>query len=256
MLTISDAVRARFESKIDRQPNGCWSWRGTDSNSQLLFTVRHGQQVNPRKFARLLTGEGVPEGSRLRAACGNRKCVSPEHAYVPRSREHLTKRSRVSQETGCWEWQGSVNEWGYGTMGGDGGGSVQAHRVSFAVFNGYVPRGSCVCHRCDNPRCVNPEHLFLGTNSDNVADKVEKKRQARGETRGDRYARGARHGAATHPESFVGSGNGRAKLTEDDVRRLRAMAPALSVSELARNFGITRGVASKIVRRELWKHVA
>ena len=82
---------------------------------------------------------------------------------------------------GCWLWQGSRNNKGYGQLskGGRSGGSVLTHRYSWEIHNGPIPDGLCVCHRCDNPPCVNPEHLFLGTYKDNAVDRRDKGRNTR-----------------------------------------------------------------------------
>ena len=87
-----------------------------------------------------------------------------------------------SEGEACWLWVGSTNGI-YGTfgMGGHFGGWKYAHRVSYELAYGAIPVGRLVCHRCDNPKCVRPDHLFLGTVSDNIADKVRKGR-ARGRT--------------------------------------------------------------------------
>lgn len=123
----------------------------------------------------------------------------------------------------CWPWKGSRRGFGHGQIGGAGGrgtSPVGAHRVSWEIHYGPVPIGLCVCHRCDNPPCVNPSHLFLGTHADNVADKVAK----------------GRGRAASRP----GAGNPNAKLTESDVaeirRRLLTGEPGTAI---ARDFGIS-----------------
>jgi hypothetical protein len=86
-------------------------------------------------------------------------------------------------EKGCWIWAKSKNEWGYGTCGYNRGGvritSQLAHRVAYEVFNGPIGE-MCVLHKCDNPACVNPWHLWLGTNYDNVLDRHSKGRSGGG----------------------------------------------------------------------------
>lgn len=80
---------------------------------------------------------------------------------------------------GCWEWQGSRYGFGYGRLYLGDGTRVKAHRFSYELFNGSVPRNLCVLHYCDNPICVRPDHLFLGTLSDNTQDMVSKGRHPR-----------------------------------------------------------------------------
>jgi len=91
----------------------------------------------------------------------------------------IRERTKVDPRTGCWEWQGHRNSQGYGT-GKFPGGSILAHRQAYMTFVGPVAQGLCVLHRCDNPACCNPEHLFLGTRDQNMADRNGKLRQAWG----------------------------------------------------------------------------
>jgi HNH endonuclease len=85
----------------------------------------------------------------------------------------------IKKADGCWGWTGKPNGAGYGAMRVNGR-TTRAHRVSWVIHNGSIPLGIHVLHRCDNPPCCNPDHLWLGTNADNMADKVRKNRQARG----------------------------------------------------------------------------
>lgn len=141
--------------------------------------------------------------------------------------------SRVDKDGECWNWTGYVTSDGYGRMGYDG--RVEGcHRVAYQLVVGPIPEGMCVCHRCDNRRCVNPSHLFLGTNLDNMVDKTNKERQARGET---------------HP---------RAILTEAKVIEMRRIYAAGGIiqAELAKHFGVSPGTVGCIVSRHTWKHLA
>lgn len=129
--------------------------------------------------------------------------------------------------SGCHEWTGHVMPNGYGQVRHNG--TAYAHRVAYELHRGAVPEGLYVLHRCDNRKCVNPEHLFLGTFNDNMADMVEKQRQAHGER------------------------NGHAKLTDDQVRAIRRAVG--TQREIAKQFGVTPSLISMIRSRRIWRLV-
>ena len=94
-------------------------------------------------------------------------------------RVQLVHGARKLSFPGCWEWQGSRFRNGYGRICVRGK-RIGTHRYVWEVERGAIPPGMCVLHRCDNPRCVRPDHLFLGTNSDNTQDMVQKRRHRGG----------------------------------------------------------------------------
>lgn len=134
-------------------------------------------------------------------------------------------------ESGCWVWTRGRHGKGYGLFHVPGKTIQKTHRVSWEMHNGEIPDGLHVLHRCDNPPCVNPEHLFLGTNQDNVDDKV-----AKGRLRVQR-----------------GSSSGVARLTEDQVVAIRA--DGRFQREIAETYGIAQTTVSAIKRRQNWAHL-
>lgn len=158
--------------------------------------------------------------------------------------------ARVDKTGDCWVWTGATQKaWGYGLIGARGK-SQLAHRIAWELTNGPIPEGMNVCHRCDNPPCVNPDHLFLGTQADNNADKESKSR--------GNHPRGERHGTYTKPESVTrGSASPNTHLSERDIRAIRSMYATGDWSQeaLGQLFGSDQTAISKIVRRVSWKHV-
>ncbi len=150
--------------------------------------------------------------------------------------------AKVDKSGDCWNWTGATGSFGHGVVR-IATVLYKAHRVSWTWANGPIPEGLCVCHRCDNPRCVRPDHLFLGTKQDNSSD----------------MARKGRAGSVVHPERVPrGEASGTAKLTAQAVREIRRLyaAGAANQYELAARFGVSQPAIGMIVRRRNWRHVA
>lgn len=160
----------------------------------------------------------------------SRSCIakSVNAAHVAPIGERLLAQAEPDPVTGCINWTAHIDDDGYGriTVGNQ---SRRAHVVSYEACNGPA-KGLHVLHRCDNRRCINPAHLFLGTNTDNTADRNAKGRQARGE------------------------GHARAKLTADDVRAIRSSTEPHTV--LAERYGVGPTAIFNIRNRRSWAHVA
>jgi hypothetical protein len=140
----------------------------------------------------------------------------------------LLSRS-TAQPSGCRTWDGCLTKKGHGQIGVKGK-MLRTHRLAFEIWKGSIPDGMHVLHRCDNPACINPDHLFLGTNRDNVADMVSKARHMHGE----------RHHAA--------------RLTEADVLAIRASAK--SHAALAREFGVAEVTIRDARTGRKWAHIS
>lgn len=143
--------------------------------------------------------------------------------------------SKVRKSDGCWEWTDALTKTGYGTL------TIVvyvkdrrtvraklAHRVSWEINKGPIPDGLHVCHHCDNPQCVRPEHLFLGTDADNLADMVAKGRSNRGE----------RHWNAAL--SFVA------------VREIRRLTRKLAIV-MAKRFGVREATVRAVITGRIWR---
>lgn len=160
--------------------------------------------------------------------------TAPHKDRVPLRDRFFSKIDKSSVD-GCWIWTGNKVGSGYGTigLGRRGEGTVYAHRLSWELANGPIPDGMFLCHRCDNPPCVNPAHLFLGTPADNVQDAIAKGRHIKGE--------------------LVGG----CVLTEANVItiRRRYAAGGIRQEDLAAEYGVTRSNIGAIIRGRSWAHL-
>lgn len=149
-----------------------------------------------------------------------------------RLQNYIEARSIPEPNSGCWLWEGPLykNRYGLASLANH---SRYAHRLSYEAYFG-SPGTKFVCHRCDNPSCVNPSHLFLGTAADNTADMIQK-------------------GRARYP-SQVGVSNANSRLTEKQVREIRAQVASGRLLRLvAKDFGVSRSHVGNISRMRAWR---
>lgn len=181
----------------------------------------------------------------------------------PRVLERFTQFLRLYPADACWEWQGYRVEKGYGQFGyGRIGVVCRAHRVAYHLFRGVIPEGLQVLHSCDNPACVNPAHLHLGTDADNKREAVERRRMSQG---GDhwmrkypeRVLRGKDHPWRRHPEKIpVGEATSGARLTDSAVLEIRRLwGSGASSVVLADRFGVSAATIADAATGRCWKHL-
>lgn len=134
----------------------------------------------------------------------------------------------------CWIWTGGLTHLGYGALGRKIQGEHTAHRLAYRLFNGEIPSDLCVMHTCDVRCCVNPEHLVLGTQADNMRDMDQKGRRVMGDVTGEK--------------------NGQARLTREQVEQIRAaVAHGSTQRAMCREYGVSPMTVSRIVRKETWR---
>lgn len=143
--------------------------------------------------------------------------------------------SYVEKGPGCWRWLAKTDRDGYGRFWVLPK-TVRSHRFAWELENGPIPHGLAICHRCDNPTCVRPDHLFLGTNLDNVRDCVRKGRR--------RYG--------------VGEANPCARLTAEAVVEMRRLffVERMKQRDIARRFGVSQAAACLAISGQRWRHVS
>lgn len=225
-LDSSDA--ARFWQKVEKT-DGCWEWRGYYTPQGVPCYKFRRKNRTAYRWALAFADAKVPDGAWLRMRCGNARCVRPDHIEIITHESHFW--ANVAKSEGCWTWTGARHTFGYGKMT-VGNKTIGAHVFSWQLHFGPVPAGQYVLHSCDNPPCCRPDHLFLGTATDNVNDMLAKGRN--------------QHGIGHH----------RAKVTPEIVRDIRRRAAAGETHRaIGVSVGLTHGVVGRIVRRRLWKEV-
>lgn len=148
--------------------------------------------------------------------------------------ERFWSKVEIRGADDCWLWQARLNFKGYGTFKWQGK-MFQAHRVAYILTHGPIPERSLVCHSCDTPGCANPAHLWIGSNVDNMQDKLAKGRQ--------------------HDTS--GAKNANAKLTDSSIRDIRRLvAEGVKYKLIGQRYGITPDHVWRISAHRAWKHVA
>lgn len=194
-------------------------------STEILAPCQCGCGGDAGLWTRGRTAQGIKKGDPKKFINGHSrrgKVTEPEDRFWPKVNKDAPN--------GCWEWTGSCSSQGYGTFW-DGGRVRGTHRVSYEFANGPIAEGLDVLHTCDNPPCVNPDHLWLGTDTDNARDRKEK----------------GRNGV------LQGEARPTAKLTEKDVLDIRASRA--SNRNLAERFDVHISTIWRIRQRKDWTHI-
>lgn len=165
--------------------------------------------------------------------------IKPRGKYAKMTTEQRLRHVGWSERTvrpdlgPCWEWNGNVGRNGYGRITVQGQKMIYVHRVAYQEWVSDIEDGGVICHRCDNPPCMNPDHLFVGSMRDNMRDAVSKRRHAHGER------------------------SGTSKLTDAQVLEIRAAYVPWKVTQayLAEVYGVAQPTIARIIAGEDWKHL-
>jgi len=172
---------------------------------------------------------GYVRGQRMKYRLGHKKpkITTPQGFW-----KHVDRRGPDE----CWPWLGYINDSGYGATRTKNNKLLRAHRISYRLAHGSIPKGVFICHHCDNPACVNPAHLFSGTPADNVRDMDKKGRRVNAPS--------------------LGEAHGMSRLTAGQVTEIRTLAASgITNAEIARRFSISDTHIWRIVSRRNWKHI-
>ncbi len=253
--------QVRFWRQVKKRKNGCWIWIGArDKNGYGVFE-NEGRHHAYRFLWEQLNGP-VQKGLCVSHKCNVQPCVNPAHLHLQSHAANMAYKmacgrwsgvkvynrwvrpmrrtlfhrfwKRVKKTNTCWLWTGSLNGDGYGTFSFYGP-IIAVHRVVWMLLKSEIPQGMNVLHTCDVRNCVNPNHLYLGTQKDNRRDA-----DVRGRTNLPK--------GASHP---------RAKLTDEQVLEIRRLYKPwyFTTYDLAKKFGVGRTAIISIVDGKSWKHL-
>lgn len=195
-----------------------------------LTQARHLDAARDLLYHNLARSVGLCESKQPHSAMERALCYQ-EIRMAPKTQPIVERFwNKVQRSSGCWTWLSTQTDRGYGVFTDRRGHAMRAHRFSYQLTYGEIPKGMLVCHRCDTPLCVRPDHLFLGTPAENSADMKRKNRQARGENNG----------------SAVLTYAAASQIRQEYIPRYGA------ISELARKYGVDWRTVNQILKGKSW----
>lgn len=251
-LDFDEIFLNRLWEKIDiKSDDDCWLWNSCKNPQGFgLISYRHknGKDVSlvaSRIVYMIYNGE-IPKKGMVYHTCKNSNCCNPKHLRLVIPKEINIKYNKKEihdllynnifiADNNCWEWQGITRN-NYGEIDYKGK-RFKTHRFSYMLKNNNfnIPSKIKICHICDNPKCINPDHLFSGTQKDNIYDMENKNRSVH----------------------LKGSKNGNSKVTEDQVIKIRNeySTKKFSQRELGEKYGLSSSMVGEIIRGNFWKHI-
>lgn len=236
MNIYSERQRDSFFNKIkdhdNLNVNNCWIWIGSFNRNYPIFCYNNKMMQASRIAYEMFHNIKISNlKNKLHHICENEKCVNPNHIKLGGTPEYFWSKVIIKNINECWIWMGLKDKDGYGKFFENNNDTIRSHRYVYTLYYGDIPENMQICHTCDTPECVNPNHLFSGTHQDNVNDKVNKNRQVKG-------------------ENHIGS-----KLKESDIILIRQLALTIPHNKLAQQFNISTFMIYNIIYEKSWAHV-
>ena len=178
------SLEEAFLKNINKNNNGCWDWIGTITHEGYGRFKYNKKMITGQRYSYINYKGPIDKKLVVKHSCINNACVNPEHLYLDKAGRFkplplkilFNNRFSKMENDGCWNWIGTIDPDGYGRIRYNKK-TNGAHRISWILNYGEIPKGMVILHKCDNRRCVRIDHLYLGTIQDNIKDMDKKNRR-------------------------------------------------------------------------------